>query len=116
MRLGLNGATIMHTDLITEWRSQIEPLRFRRTRDAKLRPYLQDHTRRVSDFLKTVRIKPLNINALEPVTSSPQGMGRAEQRAEWFCTQPQVAATRSRWSRFRPKSTTRETVSESVKA
>ncbi len=122
MRLGLNGATIMHTDLITELEiANRAGFDFAELRDAKLRPYLQDHSMaELLDFLKTVRIKPLNINALEPVTFlSAKEWEELEQRAEWFCsTAAQLGCdTIAVVPGVRPKGATREDCfQESAKA
>jgi len=88
MRLGLNGSTIMHTDLITELTIANEAgFEIAELRDAKVRPYLEKHSMvELLDFLKTLKIKPVNINALEPVTFVPEkDWKELEERADWFC-------------------------------
>ena len=88
MRLGLNGSTIMHTDLITELTIANEAgFEIAELRDAKVRPYLEKHSMaELLDFLKTLKIKPVNINALEPVTFVPEkDWQELEERADWFC-------------------------------
>lgn len=89
MRLGLNGSTIMHTDLITELKIADEAgFEIVELRDAKLRPYLEQHP--MDDllaFLRTVKVKPVNINALEPITFVPESdWGELLEKAEWFCS------------------------------
>ena len=88
MRLGLNGSTIMHTDLITELKiADGAGFEIAELRDAKLRPYLQEHSMdELLAFLKTLKVKPVNINALEPVTFvAEKDWGELLERAEWFC-------------------------------
>ncbi len=88
MRLGLNGSTIMHTDLITELTiADKAGFEISEMRDAKLRPYLEQHSiAELKGFLKTLKIKPVNINALEPITFVPEkDWPELLQRAEWFC-------------------------------
>lgn len=89
MRLGLNGATIMHTDLVQELTIADEAgFEIAELRDARLRPYLEKHSMdELLSFLKTLKIKPVNINALEPVTFlNETEWEELEQRAEWFCS------------------------------
>ena len=89
MRLGLNGSTIMHTDLITELKiADGTGFEIAELRDAKLRPYLEEHSMdELLAFLKTLNIKPVNINALEPITFvSEQDWAELMERAEWFCS------------------------------
>ena len=70
MRLGLNGATIMHTDLITELDiTNKAGFEIAELRNVKLEAYLKEHSiDELKAFLKTLTVKPVNINALEPVT------------------------------------------------
>ncbi len=65
MRLGLNGSTIMHTDVITELKIADEAgFEIAELRDAKLRPYLKEHSMdELLAFVKTLKVKPVNINA-----------------------------------------------------
>ena len=87
MRLGLNGSTIMHTDLITELKITDEAgFEFAELRDAKLRPYLKRHSMsELLAFMKTLKVKPVNINALEPVTFvAEKDWPELLERAEWF--------------------------------
>lgn len=89
MRLGLNGSTIMHTDLITELKITDDAgFEITELRDAKLRPYLQEHSMaELLDFMKTLKVKPVNINALEPVTFvTEKDWGELLERSEWFCS------------------------------
>lgn len=111
MRLGLNGATIMHTDLITEL-TLADKAGFdtAELRDAKLRPYLEQHSiDELKDFLKTLRIKPVNINALEPITFV-KDWDELEQRTEWFarCSAELGCASIPVVPGIRPPGTTRE--------
>ena len=88
MRLGLNGATIMHADLITELKIADEAgFEIAELRDAKLRPYLEEHSMdELLAFLKTLSIRPVNLNALEPITFVPErDWEELLERAEWFC-------------------------------
>ena len=70
MRLGFNGSTIMYAYLITELKIADEAgFEIAELRDAKIRPYLAEHSmEELLAFLETLTIKPVNINALEPVT------------------------------------------------
>ena len=63
MRLGLNGATIMHTDLITELKIADEAgFEIAELRDAKLRPYLEEHSMdELLAFLKTLSLSLIHI-------------------------------------------------------
>lgn len=87
MRLGLNGSTIMHTDLVTELTiADRAGFEIAELRDAKLRPYLAEHPMsELQAFLKTVKIKPVNINALEPITFvAEKDWDELLKRTEWF--------------------------------
>ena len=89
MRLGFNGATIMHADLITELKIANEAgFEIAELRDAKIKRYLAEHSMdELLAFLKTLSIKPVNINALEPVTFvSDRDWEELMERTEWFCS------------------------------
>jgi len=89
MRLGLNGATIMHTDVVTELEIADEVgFELVELRDTKLRPYLERRSMsELLDFIKTLGVTPVNINALEEVTFvSEKDRDELARRTEWFCS------------------------------
>jgi len=65
----------------------------------------------LKDFLKTLKIKPVNINALEPVTFVPEKDWKdLEQKTDWFCRTSAELGMKSVpiVPGIRPQGTTRE--------
>lgn len=122
MRLGLNGATIMHTDLIMELNiANKAGFEISELRDVKLRAFLQGHSMAdLKDYLKTVTVKPVNINALEPVTFvSEKDWEELEERTEWFCSNSAAMGCESIPvvpGKIPPGATAEDCFEESVKA